>query len=67
MNGADLLEGPGIAIAIGAAFLLLALIVLLRHKAASLRHQPFPPFPFSLKGKLDPPNLAFWCVVVMGK
>ena len=33
MNGADLLEGPGMAIAIGAAFLLLALIVLLRHKA----------------------------------
>ena len=47
MNGADLLEGPGMAIAIGAAFLLLALIVLLRHKAASLRHQPFPPFPFA--------------------
>ena len=34
MNGADLLEGPGMAIAIGAAFLLLALIVLLRHQAA---------------------------------
>ena len=47
MNGADLLEGPGMAIAIGAAFLLLALIALLRHKAASLRHQSFPPFPFA--------------------
>jgi hypothetical protein len=47
MNGAGLLEGPGMAIAIGAAFLLLALIVLLRHKAAPLRHQSFPPSPFA--------------------
>ena len=54
MNGADLLEGPGMAIAIGAAFLLLALIGLVRHliglvrhKAASLRHQSFPPSPFA--------------------
>ena len=47
MNGADLLEGPGMAIAIGAAFLLLALIALLRHKAAGLRHQSLPPFPFA--------------------
>ena len=54
MNGADLLEGPDMAIAIGAAFLLLALIGLVRHliglvrhKAASLRHQSFPPSPFA--------------------
>jgi hypothetical protein len=47
MNGADLLEGPGMAIAIGAAFLLLALIVVLRHKAGPLRHQSFPPSPFA--------------------
>ena len=46
MNGADLLEGPGMAIAIGAAFLLLALIVLLRHKAAPhISLSRLPPLP----------------------
>ena len=52
MNGADLLEGPGMAIAIGAAFLLLAF------QGRFTQTSVVPAFPLCLKGKLDPPNLA---------